>query len=126
MVRNRKYGELERSVMECIWSHGRPMTCRQVLAELASRQPVAYTTVQTAMDRLTAKGRLAKRLEGRVNLYTAVQSREAYTAGLMADLLGRGGNAGATLLRFVEHLEPDETAQLRAALKAAEPPERRP
>lgn len=44
-----------------------------------------------------------------------------YTAGLMADLLDRTTDAGTTLLRFVEHLEPAEAAQLRAALGTADP-----
>jgi predicted transcriptional regulator len=112
----RGLGELERAIMEVVWSAGGPVTGREVVDELARARPVAYTTVLTVMDRLISKGMLVKDRTGKAHTYEAGQSRAAYTAALMARVLGGADDTTAVLLRFVEQLPPDEAAKLHAAL----------
>jgi predicted transcriptional regulator len=102
--------------MACVWAHDRPVTGRAVVDELAKTRRIAYTTVLTVMDRLADKGLLAKQPAGRVNAYRAVQSREAYTAGLMTSLLGGAEDPSAVLLCFAKQLRPEEAERLRSAL----------
>src|SRR5205823_4626911 len=102
--------ELERAIMEVVWSAGRPVTGRQVVDELAQARPVAYTTVLTVMDRLVGKGMLVRQRTGKANSYQPGQSRSAYTAALMATVLGGADDPTAVLLRFVEQLPPAEAA----------------
>jgi predicted transcriptional regulator len=115
-VPRRGFGELEQTIMEVIWAHEGAVTGRQVVDELAHSRRVAYTTVLTVMDRLVRKGLLVKQATGRAHSYRPVESREAYTANLMAKMLGTANNPTAVLLHFVEQLPPEHTDELRSAL----------
>lgn len=121
-VPRRGFGELEQAIMEVVWAHDRPVTGREVVDELTRSRRVAYTTVLTVMDRLVHKGLLAKQAAGRAHTYRPVESREAYTAKLMARMLGAADNPAAVLLRFVEQLPPDQTDELRTALQSDRDP----
>jgi predicted transcriptional regulator len=118
VVPRRGFGELEQAIMEVVWAADGPVTGREVVDALARSRPVAYTTVLTVMDRLARKGLLAKQPAGRAHTYRARQSREAYTAGLMARMLDRTDDPTAVLLRFVEQLPPSQADELRSALQA--------
>jgi predicted transcriptional regulator len=123
-VPRRGFGELEQAVMEVVWARAGPVTGREVVEELARSRRVAYTTVLTVMDRLVRKGLLAKQATGRAHSYRPVESREAYTANLMARMLGAVDNPTAVLLHFVEQLPPDQTDELRSALQGDPDPTR--
>ena len=64
-------GPLEERVMAVLWRAGEPLTVRQLLGELnrGPREPLAYTTVMTVMNRLTEKGALRRQRRGRGYLY---------------------------------------------------------
>jgi predicted transcriptional regulator len=108
--------ELETAVMERVWAYDRPVTAREVADALARQPPLAYTTVLTVMNRLVNKGMLAKQRPGRAATFHAVRSREAYTAQLMAAVLGTASDAPAVLLRFADELPADQADALRHAL----------
>jgi len=111
--------------MEQVWAHDRPVTAREVADALAGQRPLAYTTVVTVMNRLVKKGMLAKQRPGRAATFRAVRSREAYTAALMAAVLGTANDAPAVLLRFADQLPADQAEALRRALEAGrQDPER--
>jgi predicted transcriptional regulator len=112
-------GELERAIMEVVWAADGPVTGRAVVDELARDRPLAYTTVLTVMDRLVRKGMLRRQRRGRAHTYQAASSRAAYTAALMASVLGSSQDRSAVLLHFVEQIPPDQVEALRAALDAA-------
>jgi predicted transcriptional regulator len=111
----RQLGDLERAVMDTVWRNNRPVTGREVVDELNTERRLAYTTVLTIMDRLVAKGVLRRHRAGRAFTYEAVQSREAYTASLMNEVLGSSEDPRAVLLHFVQQMP----SQLRKALKRA-------
>jgi predicted transcriptional regulator len=117
-VRLRGLGELERAIMEIVWAADGPVTGRAVVDKLTGERPLAYTTVLTVMDRLAGKGMLTRHRQGRAHTYQAVKSRAAYTAELMASVLGSSDDHPAVLLHFVEQIPPDQAAALRAALDA--------
>jgi predicted transcriptional regulator len=118
-VRLRGLGELERAIMAIAWAADGPVTGRVVVDELALERPVAYTTVLTVMDRLVRKGMLTRQRSGRAYTYQAATSRAAYTADLMASVLGSSDDRPAVLLHFVEQIPPDQAAALQAALDTA-------
>ncbi len=118
-MRLRGLGELERAIMEVVWAADGPVTGRAVVDELTRARPVAYTTVLTVMHRLAGKGLLARQRHGRAHTYQAARSRAAYTADLMASVLGSSDDGPAVLLHFVEQIPPDQAEALRAALDAA-------
>ncbi len=118
-MRLRGLGELERAIMEVIWAADGPVTGRAVVDELTRNRSLAYTTVLTVMDRLVRKGMLRRQRHGRAHTYQAATTRAAYTAELMASVLGSSQDRPAVLLHFVEQIPPDQAAALQAALDAA-------
>lgn len=113
----RNLGQLEALVMDRLWSADGPLSVRQVLETLSEDKHRAYTTVMTVMDNLFHKGFVDRELSGRAYVYRAMQTREQHAADLMENALAGGGDRGAALMRFVEQLNPDEAAQLRAVLE---------
>ncbi len=55
MAKLTRLGELERSVMDHLWSAGDPQTVRQVHEALSARRELAYTTIMTVLQRLAKK-----------------------------------------------------------------------
>jgi predicted transcriptional regulator len=112
-----RLGELERRVMEILWSRlGELLTARQVGDELPG---YAYTTVLTVLDRLEHKGLVRRERGGRAHRYSATASRESYVAGLMRDALGSAADRDAALVHFAETASPADAAVLRRALAKA-------
>ncbi|QYJ05419.1 BlaI/MecI/CopY family transcriptional regulator [Nocardioides panacisoli] len=113
-------GRLEATVMERVWTGGRPVLVREVLEDLRSDRKIAYTTVMTVMENLYRKGFLTRERDGRAYRYTAARTRAEHTAGVMEEVLASAGDRSATLLHFVEHISADDLAELRAVLGEAD------
>lgn len=111
-------GNLEAEILDCLWKWGRPATVREVVDDINTRRPAAYTTVMTVASILHTKGWLTRQKQGQAWLYTPVRSREAYSAALMEDALGASEDRPAALAYFVERMSDDEVAALREALRA--------
>ncbi|MFF8429041.1 BlaI/MecI/CopY family transcriptional regulator [Streptomyces sp. NPDC016566] len=73
-------GELELTVMRCVWSINRRVTVRETLSALPSDKPRAYTIVMTVMDHLHAKAWLSRSRDGRAYRYAATSTYAEYTA----------------------------------------------
>lgn len=114
-----RFGDLEAAIMDVVWAADAPLRVREVTDQLNRDRPLAFNTVQTVMDILHRKGWLTRQKTGRAYLYVAERSREDYVAGLLSEALAVASDPAATLVRLVENMEPDEAAQLRAALDAA-------
>ena len=109
-----RLGDLERRVMEILWrSVDSEVTGRQVADELSE---YAYTTVATVLDRLTHKGLVTRRMEGRTIRFAAIGSNGAHTAVLMHHALAADSDPDSALVRFAENLSDGEAAVLRRAL----------
>ena len=70
-------GDLERVIMEVVWSRC-DVTVRDVIGELKGSRKSAYTTVMTVMNRLVKKGLLRRKQGGSSFRYSAVQTKCAY------------------------------------------------
>jgi predicted transcriptional regulator len=115
-----RLGELERRVMDVLWEQpGGEMTGRHVADALPG---YAYTTVATVLDRLTHKGLVGRRLDGRAIRFAAVGTRADHTAELMHEALVTNRDPDATLVRFVKTVSPSEAEVLRRALDELDPP----
>lgn len=108
-------GELERAVMEALWSADEPVTARDVQDALAGRE-LATTTVLTVLGRLERKGLVSRERDGRAHRYRPVASREDHVAELMRDALDATPDRGAALARFLGSIPEDERAALRDLL----------
>jgi len=114
-------GELERDVMDRLWSAGSPLTVREVHEQLAAHRKIAYTTVMTVLDRLAKKKVVRQEREGRAFRYSPAATREQMVADLMLDALGGVPGVGdrqAALVHFVGGVSQAEALALREALDA--------
>jgi predicted transcriptional regulator len=115
-VRVRGFGELEAVLMDRIWEHGGPVTVRELFDELRRERPIAYTTVMSTMDNLHRKGWLARDKDGKAYRYTAIASRDEYSARLMREAMAEAGDTEAVLSHFVAAMDGDQSQVLRAVL----------
>ena len=110
----RGFGDLEAVIMDRVWAHDAPVTVRDLFDELQRERPIAYTTVMSTMDNLYRKGWLARERDGKAYRYTAVASREEYSARLMREAMAGSGDTEAVLSHFVAQMDGTESAALRA------------
>jgi predicted transcriptional regulator len=100
--------------MEVLWAEpGRELSSRNVADALPD---YAYTTIATVLDRLTHKGLVRRRMNGRVIQFTATDTRAANTAMLMREALASTSDPDAALVCFVESVSNAEAKVLRHAL----------
>jgi predicted transcriptional regulator len=118
--------EAELEVLKVLWEHG-PGTVRSVNEVLAGRgRRWAYTTVQTLLQRLEAKGCVRCDRSGSAHVFAASASREQLLGQRLRDLADQlcGGAASPLLHALVEgnRLTADEVAELRRLLDRLGPP----
>ena len=112
-------GELERAVMDRLWSAGGPLAAAELRDGLADRG-LALTTVHTVLSRLEQKGFVVHD-DARPRRFRARGTREDHAAELMHEVLGQSGDRQAVLARFVGSVGDDEVRMLRELLAAADP-----
>lgn len=114
----RSLGDLERAVMDELWSRDALATVREVHAALAQDRTIAYTTAMTVLDRLARKGLVVQEREGRAFRYRVAASRSEMTAGLLRDTLAdvEAEDRRSALVAFVGDATSDDLEALRAAL----------
>ena len=98
-----KLSKLEHQIMEALWSRG-ASSVREVLEAFPEKGRPAYTTVQTMIYRLEAKGavRRTKKI-GNAHVFEATTSRASVQTRLLKELLGLfGGNARPVMAHLVE------------------------
>lgn len=89
-------------------------------------RPLAYTTVMTVLDRMSAKGLVTREKHGRAYVYSAALEREAARAQavnqLLSNLFERDPRA---LIDYLAHRNPD--AHIEIPTRSSRPrPARRP
>lgn len=110
------FAPLESQIMEVVWRASEPLPVRRVLDELNERrsQPLAYTTVMTVMNRLLAKGALARHGQRRRYLYQATATDAAGIA--VHDVIRNHGDAAVAHFLEAARADPDVLDRLRALL----------
>lgn len=118
------YGDLERAVLDVLWDAepGKWLTVREVHGALTGTRDVAYTTVMTVMERLSRKGHIVQRKDGRAYLYRPRASRSEMVAELLSDTLDDFSthDRQSALVAFVEDASAADVAALRDALARLE------
>lgn len=112
-------GDLERTVMECLWSAPGSLTVREVHSSVCAKRNLAYTTIMTVLQRLAKKNLVIQRREHRAHRYVPRRGRAELVAELMSDALDQVADSGgreAALVHFVERVGADEATALRRAL----------
>lgn len=113
----------EIEIARVLWRLGEA-TVRDVYEALPPGRAIDFTTVQTYLRRLEAKGYARARLAGRTRVYAATVKPKTVIRETVDDLVQRLFDGDA--LPLVEHLiedggiGPEEIAQLRALLDRLE------
>lgn len=112
---------LELRLMHVLWRLG-PSTVQMVATDLES--DLAYTTVQTVLNVLHEKGRVARTLQGRAFQYSAVETRESVRGQAVRDFVRRmfGGSPEELVMSLVKTRQIDRAtlAKLSREIAAAE------
>jgi predicted transcriptional regulator len=100
--------------MDVLWDQpGQELSGRHV----ANALPLyAYTTVATVLDRLTHKGLVGRRKDGRIIRFRALDTGSALAVQAIREALETTSDPADALLRFVEGARPAELDALRRAL----------
>lgn len=112
-------GQLEHAVLNILWDATEPQPVRDVLGALSPHRTLAYTTVQTVLEKLARKGWAQRRRVGRGYAYSAISSREQTAAKLIHSLLRSSDEVDTALLHFVGFASGREQEVLRKALNGA-------
>lgn len=98
---------LELHIMKVLWEIG-PSSV-QVVQERLPGDRLAYTTVQTMLNILQKKGKVARKLRGKAYEYRPVLSRERALRDALGDMLDRmfGGSVEALLMSLVKSKQLD-------------------
>jgi predicted transcriptional regulator len=106
----------ELEIMKIVWPLGRA-TVRAIYERLRDRRTIAYTTVQTMMNILEAKGHLKKTRGDKAQVYVPVRPQQAVVKSMVLEFVDRvfDGSARPLLLHLVK--EKGLTDRERRALQ---------
>ena len=118
--------DAEHRIMEVLWARG-SATVAQVAEALAGKDGTAYTTILTLMRILWAKGYLARRKDGRADVYRPRVNRNTAARNAVGQLLAKffAGSPGELVLSFLrdEALSPEDLQTLRREILASGKPD---
>ena len=101
-----RLADLELECMKVLWKYP-GASVAQVRAGLP--RPLAYTTVMTVLDRMSAKGLVERRKNGRAYLYTAALDLETARHGAVRRLAARFFDSDpAALARYAARLRMNQ------------------
>ena len=110
--------------MKVIWPRGQA-TVREVYDELHSRRAVAYTTVQTMMNILEAKGHLKREAGEKAHVYAPVRPQQIVVRSMVREFVNRvfDGSARPLLVHLLKEkgLTERERRELQKLLDKEEP-----
>jgi BlaI family transcriptional regulator, penicillinase repressor len=103
--------------MEILWAaESTEVTAREVADQLPG---YAYTTIATVLNRLTRKGRVRRRMVGRVTRFEPVDTEAGYAVTLIREALAGSADPTSALREFARTVTPSEARVLRKALEQA-------
>jgi BlaI family penicillinase repressor len=115
-----KLTRLELRIMETLWTRG-PSTIRELLEAFPQAERLAYTTVQTVVNRLEEKNAVRRMSKvSNAHLFEAIVSRSSAQHRLIDDLVTLfGGKRLPIMTHLIESggLTPEEVSEARKALR---------
>ena len=118
-----KLSKLEFQVMEGLWTRGE-LSIRDIQETFPAKQRPAYTTIQTTVYRMEAKG-IVRRVKkvGNFHIFAAAISRNAAQRRLIDDLLALfGGRSQPVMAHLIESgkLTMEDVKEAEKALRKLE------
>lgn len=107
-------GNLESEVLAALWAAGRPLTPAETVEAIGG--DLAYTTVQTTLNRMLAKGAVRREPVGRAFAYSPVLDQAGVVASRMRAVLDTSSDDHAVLTRFIGTLSVEQERALAQLL----------
>lgn len=97
-----RLSRVELQVMETMWMHGR-LAIREIMENLPKGKSLAYSTVQTMVYRLEAKGAVRRiRKIGNAHMFEAAVSRQSVQRRLALEFLAIFGGPRPVMAHLIE------------------------
>ena len=116
-----RISDAELEVMEVLWDSAEPLTATDVAGRIGAERDWSLATVKTMLSRLTAKGAIRFREEGRRYLYSAAIARDSYVGKESRRFVDQlfGGRLSPLVARLAEQhaLDEQDIAAIEAILK---------
>jgi predicted transcriptional regulator len=113
--------DAELEVMEALWAANHPLTAVEIGDLVGAERGWSLATVKTMLSRLTAKGAITYREDGRRFLYSPAIEREAYVGRESRRLVDRlfGGRLSPLMAKLAEEdaLDEEDIAAIEKLLK---------
>ena len=118
-----KLSKLEFQIMETLWTRG-DLSIREIQEAFPAKRRPAYTTIQTTVYRMEAKGVVSRmRKVGNFHIFAAAVSRDAAQRRLIDDLLALfGGRSQPVMAHLIESgkLTLEDVKEAEKALRKLE------
>lgn len=116
-----RISDAELEVMEVLWGSRRPLTATEISDKIFTERSWSLATIKTMLSRLTAKGALRYREEGRRYLYSAAIARESYVGKESRRFVDQlfGGRLSPLVAQLAEEdaLDAEDIAAIEKILK---------
>ena len=116
-----RISDAELEVMEALWAAGHALTATEVADRIPPERDWSLATIKTMLSRLSAKGAIGYREEGRRYLYSAAVARDSYVGRESRRFVDQlfGGRLSPLVARLVEEdaLDDEDIAAIEAILK---------
>ena len=112
-----RLSEVEMEVMQAVWAMTEPVTVARLQELFEDAKGWKTSTVATMLERILAKGFLAKEMRGKVNYYTVLATLDDYrkTEGrnLLSNLFGGSIKSFMAALVDEKEISKDDLVELR-------------
>lgn len=119
MIRAR-FSRLEQRIMDALWQRG-AISIREIQESFPAKGRPAYTTIQTTVYRLEAKGAVRRaRKIGNAHIFEASVTRDAAHRRLIDEVLGLfGGRIQPVMAHWIEsgRVTPEDLREAEETLK---------
>jgi len=116
-----RISDAELEVMEALWSSDDPLTATDVAERIGADRGWSLATVKTMLSRLSAKGAIVYREEGRRYLYSPKIGRDSYVGKESRRFVDQlfGGRLSPLVARLAEEdaLSEEDIAAIEAILR---------
>ena len=116
-----RISQSELDVMDVLWDASEALLATDIHRRLSGRKSWSLRTVKTLLGRLTGKGVISHRPDGRRFLYSPEISREDYARAATGSLADRlfGGRVAPLVAQMAESrgLSPEDVAELEILIR---------
>jgi predicted transcriptional regulator len=116
-----RISDAELEVMEVLWGSELPLTATDVSERIGRERGWSLATVKTMLSRLSAKGAVSYREEGRRYLYSAAIARDSYVGKESRRFVDQlfGGRLSPLVARLAQEdaLDDEDIAAIEKILK---------